>query len=78
MKVGVERPVRTNTVALRSQTLRGRRAARMPTLRPRISQMMLAPTAKEMSIGTHWPRRVVTGSWSLYDSPRLPVISRPR
>ena len=78
MNVGVESPVRTKTVALRSHTLRGRRAARMPTLSPRMSQMMPAPTAREMSTWTHWPRSVVTGSCSLYDSPRLPESSRPR
>ena len=73
MKVGIDTPVSTNTVAPRSQTLRGRRAASTPTLIPSSIQMTAAPTASEMSMGTAWAMIVVTGKRLLFEIPRLKI-----
>ena len=54
MNVGIEMPVSTNTVAPRSQRLRGRRAASTPTLMPSSIHNTADPTASEMSIGRAW------------------------
>src|SRR5580704_17672093 len=75
MNVGIEIPVRTKTVAPRSNRLRGRRAASTPTLIPSNIQMTAAPTASETSMGSACAMIVVTGSRLLFEMPRW--IVRP-